>query len=159
MPLKLNIGFSRKTGEANFGSRGATVGLDMEVEASLIHQPQRLQDRITHLFHLAKDAVDRELTAPTVPGGNGAIQNGAATGQEPAVRPATRRQVSAICAIANDRQIDLATELQSRFGVVRLEELSIVQASELIDSLKQRSPDGSILPSEQAPAENGSEQS
>ena len=32
MPLKLSIASSRKVGEPNYGSRGATVGLEMEVD-------------------------------------------------------------------------------------------------------------------------------
>ena len=30
--IKLNCGFSRKVGEANYGSRGASVNLELEIE-------------------------------------------------------------------------------------------------------------------------------
>jgi hypothetical protein len=36
MPLKLSISLSRKVGKANYGSRGANVGLKLETEASLV---------------------------------------------------------------------------------------------------------------------------
>lgn len=42
MPLKLNIALSRKIGDRNYGSRGATVGLEMEVDSSLLDQPRAL---------------------------------------------------------------------------------------------------------------------
>ena len=61
MPLKLNVGLSRKIGEANFGSRGASVNLELELEAGLAGEPGRLHDRIRQLFRLAKDSVDEEL--------------------------------------------------------------------------------------------------
>ena len=64
MPLKLSIGLSRKAGEANYGSRGATVGLEMEVDANLVHQPRRLEKRIAYMFQLARQSVDRELAGP-----------------------------------------------------------------------------------------------
>jgi hypothetical protein len=64
MPLKINIAMSRKKGEPNFGSRGATVGLELEEDASLVNQPQQLHERLAKLFELAKEAVDRQLEGP-----------------------------------------------------------------------------------------------
>ena len=39
MPMTLNVGLSRKVGEANYGSRGASVNFAVELEASLIREP------------------------------------------------------------------------------------------------------------------------
>ena len=75
--LRLNIGFSKKIGESNYGSRGASVQLDLEAEAGLIDQPERLKDRSRQRFTLGKASVDEELngTAPTDTNGH-AIHNG-----------------------------------------------------------------------------------
>ena len=70
--IKLNAGFSKKVGEPNFGSRGASVNVDLEVESALIDQPEALQERIRRLFLLARKAVEDELN------GNG---NGNANGK------------------------------------------------------------------------------
>ncbi len=59
--LKLNAGFSRKVGEPNYGSRGAVVNLELEVESSLINDPEALTGRIRSLFDLARRSVDEEL--------------------------------------------------------------------------------------------------
>ena len=64
MPLKLNIAMSRKVGERSFGSRGATVGLEMEVDSSLVDQPRGLHQRIARLSRLVKASVDGELASP-----------------------------------------------------------------------------------------------
>ena len=61
MPMKLNVGLSRKVGEPNYGSRGATVNLELEVDSTLVAEPDRLQDRIRELFGLAKMSIDEEL--------------------------------------------------------------------------------------------------
>jgi hypothetical protein len=49
-------------------------------------------------------------------------------------RPATEKQVRAICSIANRQKADLAGLLQD-YGVDQPEGLSIKQASDLIDAL------------------------
>lgn len=46
MPLKLNVGFSKKVGESNFGSRGARVNLARELDSTLAANPTPLQARI-----------------------------------------------------------------------------------------------------------------
>ena len=129
MPLKLNIASSRKIGEPNYGSRGATVGLEMEVDSSLVDNPWQLHERIRRLFRLAKQSVDLELGSPPL---------GRQQLDEPAsiIRPATDRQIRAIQAIAGRRNLDLTEELRGRFGIERPEDLSLNEASQLIDAIK-----------------------
>ena len=141
MPLKLNVGLSRKVGEANYSSRGASVNVELELESGLAQEPDRLQARIQQLFGMARDSVDQELH-----NGNGQhAANGHANGSGShgnAVRPATTSQVRALHAIANRQRLDLQQCL-GRFGVTRAEDLTLPQASELIDDLKgQRSGAG-----------------
>jgi len=152
MPMKLNVGLSRKVGEPNYGSRGASVNLELELDNSLVEQPERLRDRIRQLYQLAKAAVDEELNANsqepangasnghsfdryrTNGNGNGASNGHAANGNDP--RQATSSQVKAIHAIAGRNRIDVARLVQDRFNVQRPDDLSISDASTLIDELK-----------------------
>ena len=138
MSVKLNVGFSRKTGEANYGSRGASVGLEVELDASLVDQVEDLHARIRQLFQLAETAVDVQLksTLPE-PGAHGC--NGSRNGRQrslPLRRPATSAQVHALLAIAESQGVDLAALLRSRFGFEQAHLLSRVDASRLIDELK-----------------------
>ncbi|NQV23112.1 MAG: hypothetical protein HQ518_01990, partial [Rhodopirellula sp.] len=152
MPMKLNVGLSRKVGEPNYGSRGASVNLELELDNSLVEQPERLRDRIRQLYQLAKASVDEELNGnsqePANGGGNGhsfdryrtngngnGTNNGHSTnGHGP--RQATSSQVKAIHAIAGRNRIDVARLVQDRFHVQRPDDLSITDASTLIDELK-----------------------
>ena len=59
--IKLTAGFSRKVGEANYSSRGASVNLELELESSMIADPAKMQEKIRALFGLARKAVDEEL--------------------------------------------------------------------------------------------------
>ena len=45
MPLKLNVGLNRKVGEPNYGSRGASINLELELDSAVIDSPDRLRDR------------------------------------------------------------------------------------------------------------------
>ncbi len=131
MPLKVNVGLSKKVGEQNYGSRGASVNVEMELDASSFSEPQRLQDRIRQLFNIARSSVAEEL--------NGRI--GGANGHDTDERsrhapPATRSQVKALFAIARSNGLDINEVVQDRFRISRPEELSIKEASSLIDELK-----------------------
>lgn len=135
--LKLNVGLSKKVGEPDYGSRGASVNLELELDAGSASDPNRLRERIRHLFQLARGSIQEELsgngqTAAT--NGNGHANSGNGNGQRS--RAATQSQVRAIHAIANRQRIDLGQLLSQRFQVGRPEDLSISEASQLIDSLK-----------------------
>jgi hypothetical protein len=85
--------------------------------------------RIARLFRLAKASVDRELAAPS-------DASNRAPADAPHRRRATSNQIRAIRAIAQRLELDLDKEVKTRFGVCRPDDLSLEQASQLIDALK-----------------------
>jgi hypothetical protein len=119
MPLKLNVAISRKIGQPNYGSRGATVGLELDIDAELIEKPRQLHAQISRLFRLARASVDRELDIDEF-------------ARLPRDRRATPAQLRALRAIARKRQVDLTAELNRRFDVSSPSDLTIEQASRLI---------------------------
>jgi len=66
MPINVCVGFSRKVGEPNYGSRGASVHLEVELDRIAIDDPERFRSEIERIFEPARDAVDRELTSTPV---------------------------------------------------------------------------------------------
>lgn len=96
--LKLNIGFNRKLGEANYGSRGASVNLEIEVESGVVREPDKLQAKIDYLFHLAKASVDAQLNGgnatqqpPAAANNNGTNGNASHANTCTGTRPAWRK--------------------------------------------------------------------
>jgi len=154
--LKLNAGFSRKVGEPNYGSRGASVNVELELESNLIDDPQALMGRIRNLFDLARRAVDDELGAGQPQAGNTVADNQSSqrperfarnnsstsgNGNQP-VRYATTSQIRAIRAICNRQNVDPVQLANTRFRVNDLEELTLREASSLIDELKGTANNG-----------------
>ncbi len=140
--LKLNIGLSKKIGEANYGSRGASVNLELELDSGLTADPERLKERIRYLFGLAKVSVDEELSsvAANSNGHAAALTNGSVHSnghRRDSTRRATASQVRALHSIAKRHVLDATNIAQSRYGVDTPEDLSIIEASELIDDLKK----------------------
>jgi hypothetical protein len=147
--LKLNVGLSRKVGEANYGSRGASVHVELELDSGLVAEPAKLQERIRQLFGVVRASVMEELN------GNGHARNASKNNRPPTPSPATngtsrnsgqrlatQSQVKAIHAIAHRRHIDVAQFLNERFHVGRPDELTIKQANSVIDELKGQADDG-----------------
>ncbi len=138
--LKINVGFNRKVGEANYGSRGASVNLELELDSSLVGEPERLKDRIRQLFRLAKASVDEELHSQPATNGhaNGSHVNGIGQSngrRRDNTRRATASQVRALNAIAGRQDRDLARLLDERFGIRDVAELTITEASNVIQEL------------------------
>lgn len=174
MPIKLNIGLSRKVGEANYGSRGASVNLEVELDSGIIRDPQRFQDQIEDLYAMARQSVHDELSLPdeasndeepsqqsdyrrqggltsrnsgsqrktggTETNGHsssGHSGNGRGGQQRQQGGSATQSQVRAIFAIARQQRLNPKQLVLERYGLERLEDLSIRDASSLIDDLKR----------------------
>jgi len=150
MPLKLNCGLSQKVGDANFGSHGASVNVEVELDSGLIAEPTGLQERIRSLFGQLRISLTEELNrtdadnradekkpsgspAHAVPTGGQSTQN---PGPSKSTPRATQSQLKAIIGIAKKQQIDLAAYLQANYRVNRPEDLDIKAASRVIDALK-----------------------
>ena len=158
MPLTLNVGVSKKIGQPDYGSLGASCHVEVELDAGLLcGDSELLQQRVRQAYAACGQAVNDELArhqhGPTqvnsTPGSrsnghagntNGANANGGSSNGRPArrdgPRPATVSQVRALNAIAERQQFDLAKFLADRFQVQTADQLSIREASDLIDELK-----------------------
>ena len=200
MPVKLNIGLSRKVGEPNYGSRGASIHLEVELENGVLNDPAAMRDHVQDLYALARQSVDDELQRPAdealvdlMPAeqqaqrptnghsnnghasngrhadgngihrqaharrpANGSLKNAnnSSAGRllEPAtngdtnhrnghtnrieVARATQSQIRAIFAITKRQGLDPHKVISERFRVHRMEDLTIREASAIIDELK-----------------------
>ena len=185
MSVKLNIGLSRKVGEASFGSRGASINLEVELDNGVLNDPGQLRDRVQDLYLLARQSVDEELQRPadadatepahangnaqrsithaangtgqTTGGANGHATHGRATNGHNhhnghsnghghnngngriEVARATQSQIRAIFAISKRQGLDPHTVINDRYRVHKMEELTVREASALIDELKNSS--------------------
>lgn len=145
MPLKVNVGLTKKLGEANYGSRGASVNVEMELESTIASEPGKLQERIRQLFGIVRTSLAEELNgnghgAPTHGEQNG---NGGQSRREASFRAATQSQVRALHAIAKSQNLNLTKLLRERYQVSKPEDLSVKEASGLIDHLKKSENGGS----------------
>ena len=164
MPVKLNVGVSRKVGLPDYGSVGATCNVEVELDGSLLKGDlDAFHAQVRHAYGAARQAVHDELArlqaagtqVPTKPPARDAVNgsgpgDGHARGNGEAVlagrtaaeaprsgKPATASQVKAISSIARQKDADLVAILRSEYDVGRPEDLTLRQASGLIDWLKR----------------------
>jgi hypothetical protein len=150
--MKLNVG----------GSVGASCNLELELDAGLLDKDlDAFHARVRSAYVAAHQAVHDELARLQAP-----VQSNADNSSSPRVnrapvigytsengsgyttraqdskargqRSATPSQVKAILAIAQRHNVDLPGLLREQFGAERAEDLTIRQASQLIDLLKSR---------------------
>jgi hypothetical protein len=143
--IKLNAGFSRKAGEPNYGSRGATVTIEVELDSGLIREPDALRRQVQHLFDLTRRSVDAELRragADELPAP--AVERSASGHRPERLLPqgATASQLATIRAMCSERRVDPDQLAKERFGLSGIDELTVREASLLINGLMCTSGNG-----------------
>ncbi len=130
MPLKINVGLSKKIGEPNYGSRGGSVHFEAEVEATLVQDPEELHKRVRYLFRLAQAALVEQLAASEPNADQGEVHGPTEK------RLLADRQLGLIQRLAAQSPISLDELLVEVFETDCCEQLSVGEASRLTDILK-----------------------
>ncbi len=147
MPLKLNVGVSKKVGLPEYSSIGASCNLEVELAPELFqHDLDAFHERIRSAYVACHQAVHDELTrlqsnpdpepVPARTNGHAPYTGPPANGTRRPQKPATANQVRAIRTLAARQRVNLVELLRQDFGADRPEALSLSDASHLIDSLK-----------------------
>jgi hypothetical protein len=170
MPATISVGLNRKVGEANYGSRGGSVTVEMEIDAATLSDPAAFRARVQTLYAMARSSLAEELargddnpaspdavqpqpsqpstvpsdrfetrpqahTPPVAPNSADNARGAATAARSTSERLATQSQVRAIYAIGKRQQIEPRDVVRERFGRKSPDELTVRQASQLIDEL------------------------
>jgi hypothetical protein len=143
MAMKIHVGLQKKVGQPNYGSLGASCQIEFEMDSTLLESNMDgFHDRVNGAFLACRQAVnlqlrqqqsERDVESTT------SIQK-----QIPERRPESQRggtvtpnQLKAIYGMARRQRIDLQKLVHERFDRYVPEDLTIREASELLDELKQ----------------------
>ena len=147
--IKLSVGACKKITDGNYGSRGGNVNIELELDSTLALDSTKLRDHIRKLFDLANASLTEELQANNEPASvedshyhrDGANPNGNGAGHAVTVTPlrfATEKQIICIQGLARKHGVPVP-ELLKQAGVRVFNDLSVRQASQMIESLKSNS--------------------
>ena len=168
MPLSINVGLSRKS-SLDFQSSGVSINVTAELDQALLAKPDDLQKQIGELYAQAEHALTQQADSMVLPEpplrrepygrderygrddaryeqrrhpGHGNDRRGYDNGGRRSSNGGgqmTQSQRRAILAICDRLRIDPRLEARDIIGCT-LDELSVRQASELIDHLKGSQP-------------------
>ena len=143
--IRISSSYSKKVPtDVQFSSQQYHAGIEIELPDTVAGDRDAMKEKLRSMYRLLKESVDEQIQAA----GNGqhlhSQHQGRASGhgQQPGNngghdRRATKAQVRAIYAIASRAGQDVPT-LARQHGVDSPEKLSLKQASQLIEQLKER---------------------
>ncbi len=157
MAAKLSVGLQKKVGLPNYGSLGASCHVEFEVDPAWIDaDPDRFRRKVHQAYDACHQAVQERLAREkhgedppparfANPARNEPPDHGGSTNERPGSQrrhagTATQNQLRAIFSLARRQRIDPQNLASERLGVDRIEDLSIREASALIDVLKRNAP-------------------
>jgi hypothetical protein len=138
--LKLNVGLNRKVGEPNYGSRGGSVNMEVELDNSLMQEPERLRETVSRLFAMVRQSLEQELVAesPAIKTDQSVQVSVKAEGQTlhevltSDARLVTNKQLSFLQNLARTQRRNLEQECGQAYQASP-ERLTSKQASQLIE--------------------------
>ena len=160
MAAKLSVGLQKKVGLPNYGSMGASCHVEFEVDPAWIDaDPDRFRRKVHQAYDACHQAVQERLRREKENEGFqipvfGLPSEDISANREQAncgrgddrsqhrrdAGTATQNQLRAIFSLARRQRIDPQRLAGDRFGVDRIEDLSLREASALIDELKRNIP-------------------
>ena len=120
---------------------GVSINVTAELDQSLLARPDDLQQQIGDLYQQARDALNRQSTAPAPqrPQSNRGSRYSNSNGNGRSNGSMTTNQRGAIDAISTRLNIDPHQECRDILNA-ELDQLSLRQASEFIDHLRSLQP-------------------
>ena len=146
MAAKLSVGLQKKLGLPGFSSIGASCHVEFEVETSLMESNlDGFHQKVHSVYSACQQAINEQLARyqskspnfndPSRPQLNVQINPNAQQVRQESSR-ATRNQIRSIFAIARNQGLDPLQIVRTRFNLDLPEDLTIREASSLIDELK-----------------------
>ena len=146
MAAKLSVGLQKKLGLPGYSSIGASCHVEFEVETSLMESNlDGFHQKVHSVYSACQQAINEQLARyqskspnfndPSRPQLNVQINPNAQQVRQESSR-ATRNQIRSIFAIARNQGLDPLQIVRTRFNLHLPEDLTIREASSLIDELK-----------------------
>jgi hypothetical protein len=146
MAAKLSVGLQKKLGLPGYSSIGASCHVEFEVETSLMESNlEGFHQKVQNVYSACQQAINEQLaryqsTPPNLNDPPRTHLNGQNNPNPQQVRQessrATRNQIRSIFAIARSQGLDPLQIVRTRFNLDLPEDLTIREASSLIDELK-----------------------
>ena len=146
MAAKLSVGLQKKLGLPGYSSIGASCHVEFEVETSLMESNlDGFHQKVHSAYSACQQAINEQLARyqsapPNLNDPSRTQLNGQNNPNPQQVRQessrATRNQIRSIFAIARSQGLDPLQIVRTRFNLDLPEDLTIREASSLIDELK-----------------------
>ena len=137
MLMKLSVGLTRKVGQPDRGSLGASCAVELNVDPE--GDPTEFHSRARAAYaacaRAVRDELERHRAAGPGESSKSRVRRDQGTG--PDRGPATAAQARALGRLATRRGLDLDAVLGARFGVDGPEGLSVAEAGRLIEELQE----------------------
>ena len=148
MGMKISVGLQKKVGQPNYGSLGASCHVEFEIDAAVIENNlDGFHNKVNGAYLACRQAVNAQLRqqelgqsqAPSAENRKQS-QNGSSRTETDRGGAVTPNQLRAIYAITKRLRLNPQQLVHERFDRYVPEDLTIREASQMLDELKTQLP-------------------